>query len=98
MIVKAFKNEGIEFAEIVIDKSLPQENLPTRKPGTAQLTHYIKGNYNLAESYVIGDRLTDAQLAKNLGCKSIYMGTESCKDSVSWEYGFNGKSRGRSSH
>ena len=82
MIVKAFKNEGIEFAEIVIDKSLPQENLPTRKPGTALLTHYIKGNYNLAESYVIGDRLTDAQLAKNLGCKAIYMGTEPCKDSV----------------
>ena len=82
MIVKAFKNEGIEFAEIVIDKSLPQENLPTRKPGTALLTHYIKGNYNLADSYVIGDRLTDVQLAKNLGCKAIYMGTEPYEDAV----------------
>ena len=82
MIVKAFKNEGIEFAEIVIDKSLPQENLPTRKPGTALLTHYINGNYNLAESYVIGDRLTDVQLAKNLGCKAIYMRNDPCKDAV----------------
>lgn len=79
-IVKAFKNEGILFSEIVIDKSFPHENLPTRKPGTALLTHYIKGNYNLADSYVIGDRLTDVQLAKNLGCKAIYMGTDASKD------------------
>ncbi len=81
-IIQAFKNEGIEFAEIVIDKSLPEENLPTRKPGIALLTHYIKGNYNLAESYVIGDRLTDVQLAKNLGCKAIYMGIDPCEDAV----------------
>ncbi len=81
-IIQAFKNEGIQFSEIVIDKSLPHENLPTRKPGTALLTHYIKGNFNLAESYVIGDRLTDVQLAKNLGSKAIYMGTETCDDAV----------------
>lgn len=79
-IVKAFKNEGVIFSEIVIDKSFPHENLPTRKPGTALLTHYIKGNYNLPESYVIGDRLTDVQLAKNLGCKAIYMGTDASDD------------------
>jgi len=79
-IVKAFKNEGVIFSEIVIDKSFPHENLPTRKPGTALLTHYIKGNYNLAESFVIGDRLTDVQLAKNLGCKAIYMGPDACDD------------------
>jgi imidazoleglycerol-phosphate dehydratase/histidinol-phosphatase len=81
-IVKAFKNEGVTFSEIVIDKSFPHENLPTRKPGTALLTQYIKGNYNLADSYVIGDRSTDVQLAINLGCKSIYMGSDACEDAV----------------
>jgi len=81
-IIKAFKNEEIEFAEIIIDKSLPHENLPTRKPGTALLTHYLRGNYNLADSYMIGDRLTDVQLARNLGCKAIYMGTDACEDAV----------------
>jgi imidazoleglycerol-phosphate dehydratase/histidinol-phosphatase len=72
-IIRAFRNEGIEFAEIVIDKSFPHENLPTRKPGTALLTHYLKGHYDLANSYVIGDRMTDVQLAANLGCKAIFM-------------------------
>ena len=81
-IIQAFKNEGVTFSEIVIDKSLPHENLPTRKPGTALLMHYLKGNYNLAESFVIGDRLTDVQLAKNLGCKAIYMGTDKNEDAV----------------
>jgi imidazoleglycerol-phosphate dehydratase / histidinol-phosphatase len=81
-IIQAFKNEGIEFAEIVIDKSFPHENLPTRKPGTTLLTHYLKGNYDLAESYVIGDRLTDVQLAKNMGCKAIYMGQDKCEDAI----------------
>jgi len=89
-IIKAFKNEGIQFSEILIDKSFPHENLPTRKPGTAMLTHYLKGNYNLAASYVIGDRLTDVQLAKNLRSKAIYMGTEICEDAdlctSSWAY------------
>jgi len=81
-IIQAFENEGIRFSEIIIDKSFPHENLPTRKPGTALLTHYLKGNYNLAGSFVIGDRLTDVQLAKNLGSKAIYMGTDACKDAV----------------
>ena len=81
-IVQAFRNEGVNFSEIVIDKSFPHENLPTRKPGIALLTHYIKGNYNLAESFVIGDRVTDVQLAKNLGCKAIYMGINACEDAV----------------
>lgn len=82
MIIRAFKNEGVQFSEILIDRSLPHENLPTRKPGTAMLTHYLKGNYNLAESFVIGDRRTDVQLAKNLGCKAIYMGVDNCEDVV----------------
>lgn len=75
-MLKAFENEGIIFDEILIDKSLPEENAPTRKPGTALLTHYIKGNFDLKNSYVIGDRLTDVQLADNMGAKAIYMGNE----------------------
>jgi len=88
-IIQAFKNEGIVFSEILIDKSLPHENLPTRKPGIGMMKHFLKGTYNLVESYVIGDRLTDVQLAKNLGCKAIYMGFEKCEDDIlktsSWE-------------
>jgi len=75
-IIQAFRNEGVEFAEVLIDKSLPHENLPTRKPGTGMLTHYIQGNYDLKNSFVIGDRPTDVQLAKNLGCKSIFIGND----------------------
>lgn len=75
-IIQAFENEGIRFSEILIDKSFEKDHLPTRKPGTGMLTHYIKGDYDLPDSYVIGDRLTDVQLAKNLGCQSIYMGKE----------------------
>lgn len=87
-ILQAFKNEGITFAEIIVDKSFSHQNLPSRKPGTASLTHYIKGNYDLTNSYVIGDRLTDVQLAANLGSKSIYMGTETAEADLvtqSWE-------------
>ena len=73
-MLQAFENEGILFKEVLIDTSFENENLPTRKPGTALLTHYIKGNYDLANSFVIGDRETDVQLAKNLGCKSIFLG------------------------
>jgi imidazoleglycerol-phosphate dehydratase/histidinol-phosphatase len=81
-IIQAFKNEGIEFAEILIDKSFPHENLPTRKPGIGMLTQYIKGNYNLKDSFVIGDRITDIQLAKNIGSQSIYMGDELLNDAT----------------
>jgi imidazoleglycerol-phosphate dehydratase/histidinol-phosphatase len=73
-IVQAFANEGITFSEILIDRSFPHENLATRKPGTGLLSKYVYGNYDLANSYVIGDRLTDIQLAANLKCKAIYMG------------------------
>lgn len=76
-IIKAFENEGVTFSEILIDKSFPHENLPTRKPGTAMLTHYIKGNFDLENSFVIGDRLTDVQLADNLKCKSILISNTS---------------------
>lgn len=86
MIIKAFANEGITFSEIVIDKSFEHENLPSRKPGTTLLTQYINGSYDLANSFVIGDRLTDILLAKNLCCKSIFIGSEANADFVtqSW--------------
>lgn len=70
-VVEAFKNEGIEFSNIFIDRTFPEENAPTRKPGTALLTGYIEGDYDLENSFVIGDRLSDIQLAANLGAKGI---------------------------
>ena len=70
-VLRAFENEGVTFDDILIDRSFPHENLPTRKPGTAMLTKYLNGDYDLANSYVIGDRLTDIQLAKNIGAKGI---------------------------
>lgn len=70
-MLQAFKGEGIEFDDILIDDSFPHENRPTRKPGTAMLAKYTTGDYDMESSYVIGDRITDIQLAKNLGCKAI---------------------------
>ncbi len=70
-LLKALEGEGITFSKIFIDKSLPHENKPTRKPGIALLTEFLNGGYDLKNSFVIGDRLTDALLAKNLGCKAI---------------------------
>lgn len=70
-MLKAFKNEGIVFNDILIDKSFESENLLTRKPGIGMLGKYIYGDYDLENSFVIGDRLTDIQLAKNLNSKAI---------------------------
>jgi len=70
-MLQAFENEGVIFDDIIIDKTLPEENAPTRKPKTGLLTKYLNGDYDLANSYVIGDRLTDIELAKNLGAKGI---------------------------
>jgi len=72
-MMKAFESEGIFFADIFIDKSFEHENLSTRKPQTGMLGKYIHGNYDLENSYVIGDRMTDIQLAKNLGTKAIFI-------------------------
>lgn len=72
-IIKTFEGEGIVFKEVFIDKSFPHENLPTRKPGTGMLTQYFASHYDLKNSFVIGDRITDVKLAKNLGSKAIYM-------------------------
>ena len=81
-IIQAFQNEGVEFKEIFIDRSFPHENLLSRKPGTAMLMHYLKGGYDLSGSFVIGDRLTDLQLAKNLGCQAIHLGIAISEDAV----------------
>lgn len=72
-MLKAFENEGIIFNEILIDRSFEHENLFTRKPGIGMLGKYFSEIYDLKNSFVIGDRLTDIQLAKNLGSKSIYL-------------------------
>lgn len=72
-MIRAFENEGIVFNDILIDKSFEHENLPTRKPGIGMLGKYIYGDYDLENSYVIGDRSTDIQLAKNLGSRSIFL-------------------------
>ena len=70
--MKTLEGEGIHFDDIIIDTSFPHENKPTRKPGTALLGKYMDGSRDLASSYVIGDRVTDVQLARNLGAKAIY--------------------------
>ena len=75
-VVEAFKNEGIVFSDILIDKSFPEDNAPTRKPRTGMLTKYINGDYDLQNSFVIGDRLTDVELAKNLNAKAIFLSEE----------------------
>jgi imidazoleglycerol-phosphate dehydratase / histidinol-phosphatase len=80
MVLGILKSEGIEFKEIFIDRSLPADNAPTRKPGTAMLVKYLAQGIDLDSSYVIGDRLSDMQLAKNLGCKSIFISKESSPD------------------
>lgn len=75
-MLEVMKGEGIEFDNIFIDKSFPEDKLPTRKPGTAMLTSYMDGSYDMNASYVIGDRLTDVMLAKNLGCKAILIASD----------------------
>ena len=76
-ILKAFENEGITFNEIFIDRSFPEDNAPTRKPRTGMLTKYLNNSeYDLENSYVIGDRITDVELAKNLGSKAIFIKNE----------------------
>jgi|SRR5665213_209326 len=73
-VVKAFKDQGIEFSEIFIDKTFAHENKDTRKPGTGMLKQYFdKEKFDLKNSFVIGDRLTDVELAKNLGCHAFFI-------------------------
>jgi imidazoleglycerol-phosphate dehydratase/histidinol-phosphatase len=79
-ILQVFADEGIVFNDILIDPSRPEEHSPNRKPGTGMFARYMTGEYDLANSYVIGDRPTDVELAENLGCKAILItsqGTDS---------------------
>ena len=72
-ILKSFENEGVVFDKVFLDRTFPHENADTRKPGTGLLTAYFSKDYDLANSFVIGDRLTDMELAKNLGAKGIFI-------------------------
>lgn len=72
-MLRAFENEGITFDDIIIDRTFEHEHQPTRKPGTALLGKYMTGDYDLENSFVIGDRITDIQLARNLGAKGILL-------------------------
>ena len=72
-ILNTLKGEGVEFDDILIDHHFPQDNAPTRKPGTGMFGKYMTDEYDLAASYVIGDRATDVELARNLGCRAILL-------------------------
>ncbi|MEO1012516.1 MAG: bifunctional histidinol-phosphatase/imidazoleglycerol-phosphate dehydratase HisB [Bacteroidota bacterium] len=72
-VLKSFENEGVAFNKVFIDRTYPHENADTRKPKTGLLTEYFKKPYDLENSFVIGDRLTDMELAKNLGAKGIFI-------------------------
>ncbi len=78
-MLRTFENEGVTFDDIHIDRTFPEDNAPTRKPGTGMLTKYMEGGYDLEGSYVIGDRITDAMLARNLGTKAIII-TSECEE------------------
>ena len=80
LMLEILRDEGVEFDDVLIDRSFPEDNKPTRKPGTAMLTAYTDGSCDLASSIVIGDRATDAQLAANLGAKAILI-----SDAMPWD-------------
>jgi imidazoleglycerol-phosphate dehydratase/histidinol-phosphatase len=74
LVMTSLQNETINFSEVHIDRSFPEEHAPTRKPGTGMLKRFLNNsNYDMTNSFVIGDRITDMQLAKNLGCKGIWL-------------------------
>ncbi len=76
-IIKSFENEGVSFCATYIDRSFPADNSPNRKPGTGMLKGYLNNpGYDITNSFVIGDRITDVQLAKNLGCKAIWINVD----------------------
>ncbi|WP_350288597.1 bifunctional histidinol-phosphatase/imidazoleglycerol-phosphate dehydratase HisB [uncultured Croceitalea sp.] len=75
-IVKSFENEGVVFKEVFIDRTFPHENADTRKPGIGLLRRYLTEDYDMDNSFVIGDRLTDMELAKNLGANGVFINDE----------------------
>jgi len=89
LMLEILEGEGVTFDDILIDRSFPEDNLPSRKPGTAMLKAYMEGSCDLEHSYVIGDRPTDAQLAANLGCQALILSPEteekdSSQPSMNW--------------
>jgi imidazoleglycerol-phosphate dehydratase / histidinol-phosphatase len=72
-MIQAFRNEGVVFTDVFIDRTLPDDNAPTRKPNIGMLSDFTSGEYDLANSFVIGDRLSDIQMARNLGAKGILL-------------------------
>jgi imidazoleglycerol-phosphate dehydratase/histidinol-phosphatase len=77
LVMKSLENENIFFSEVCIDRTFPKDNAPTRKPATGMLTKYLNNPaYDIANSFVIGDRITDIQLAKNLGCKGFWLNVD----------------------
>jgi len=79
-MLQCLANEDIRFDDILIDRSFPADNAPTRKPRTGMFGKYLSGDYDLKNSFVIGDRLTDIELAKNLGCKGILVNNSDLLD------------------
>jgi len=81
-ILQSLADEGVTFDDILIDRHFPEDNAPTRKPGTAMVRKYIDNpDYDIAGSYVIGDRATDEKFAENIGCKALILG----KDGMTWD-------------
>ncbi len=78
-VLQTLEDEGVRFADVFVDRTMPEENAPTRKPGTGMLGKYLTAEYDLANSYVIGDRPTDVELARNLGAKAIFIKNTSFK-------------------
>jgi imidazoleglycerol-phosphate dehydratase / histidinol-phosphatase len=81
-MIDILKGEGITFSEILIDRTFPEENAPSRKPGTGLVRHYMAGAYDLTRSFVIGDRLTDVEFAKNIGCNAIWINSGDSDDAA----------------
>ena len=79
LLLDTLQSVGVEFDDILIDKSFPSDNLPTRKPGIGMMGKYLQGDYDLPHSYMIGDRETDAEFARNLGCKPLII-----HDGIGW--------------
>ena len=89
LIMRTLESQGIKFDAVHIDEHFPKDNHPNRKPGIGMLTGYLKGDYDIKNSFVIGDRVTDVQLAENLGCKGIHISsekkTEAALTTTSWK-------------
>lgn len=84
-VLQTLADEGVDFEDVFVDTTFAHENASTRKPGTGMLGKYLTGEYDLANSYVIGDRPTDVQLAKNLGAKAIYIRNDAFQFEINTE-------------